>query len=103
MGPGGRRAVAAVPSRTALVLYARSCMDNRPVVIGVGVGVFSLDKWDAYEAEWVCVCACRIDGGDGDVYDEDEGDDEEGTMGTARRGIRPGAAGAGFTGWKFII
>jgi len=69
-------------------------MDSRPVVISVGVGVLSLDKWDTCEEVWVCVCACRV---------EDEGDDEEGRMGTARRGIRPGAAGAGFTGWKFII
>ena len=44
MGPGSWRAVAVVPSRTAHDLYARSCMDNRPVVIGIGVGVFSLDK-----------------------------------------------------------
>lgn len=63
--------------------------------------VLSLDKWGVCEAEWVCVC--RVDDVDEGVYDEDEGDDEEGRMGTARRGIRPGAAGAGFTGWKFII
>ena len=44
MGPGGRRVVAAVLSMTALDLYARSCMDSRPVVISVGVGVLSLDK-----------------------------------------------------------
>jgi len=57
-------------------------MDTGPVVINVGVGVLSLDKWDTYE---------------------DEGDDEEGRIGTARRDIRPGMAGAGFTGWKFIV
>ena len=97
MGPGGRRVVAAVLSMTALDLYARSCMDSRPVVISVGVGVLSLDKWDTCEAVWICVCVCRVDEG---VYEED---DEEGRIGTARRSIRPGAAGAGFTGWKFII
>jgi len=75
-------------------------MDSRPVLIIVGVGGLCLDKWDTYETEWVCVGACRVDDGDGGVYDE-EGD--KGRMGTARRGIRPGAAGAGFTGWKFII
>ena len=68
-------------------------MDSRPVVVSVGVGVLSLDKWDTCEA----VCVCRVDEG---VCEED---DEEGRMGTTRRGIRPGAAGAGFTGWKFII
>ena len=99
MGPGGRRVAAVVPSMTALDLYARSCTDSRPVVISVGVGILSLDKWDTCESVWVCVCACPVDEG---IY-EDEGGSEEGRMGTACRDIRPGTAGAGFTGWKFIV
>jgi len=75
-------------------------MDIGPVVISVGVGVLSLDKWDTCESVWECVCACPVDE---DIYEEDEGENEEGRMGTARRDIRPGTAGAGFTGWKFIV
>jgi len=65
-------AVAAVPSMMVLDLYARSCMDSRPVVISVGVEVLSLDICDAYETECVCVCACRVDDGAEGVYDEGE-------------------------------